>query len=61
MAASVPLLTSLTLSQPGTLAQISSASWTSRGVGAPNVVPSPAARLIASTTLGWAWPRMEAP
>ena len=41
MAASVPLLTSLTSSQPGTLAQISSASRTSPGVGAPNVVPSP--------------------
>ncbi len=61
MAASVPLLTSLTTWQPGTRAQISSAKSTSPSVGAPNVVPWPAARLMASTTLGWAWPRIEAP
>ena len=61
MVASVPLETSRTMSQPSTRADSSSASRTSRSVGAPKVVPSPAARRIASTTFGWACPRIEAP
>ena len=50
--ASVPLLTRRTCSHPATRVQISSASSTSRSVGAPKDVPSPAARRTASTTLG---------
>ncbi len=61
MAASVPLLTRRTWSHPGTRLQISSASRTSRSVGAPNEVPSAAARCTASTTAGWACPRIDAP
>ncbi len=61
IAASVPDETSRTCSQPGTRAQISSASSTSPGVGIPKVVPSATALRIASTTTGWAWPRSTAP
>ena len=61
MAASVPLDTMRTMSQPGTRSRIASASRTSRSVGAPKVVPSAAARAIASITAGWAWPRIDAP
>ena len=61
MVASVPLLTMRTFSQLGTRSQIASASSTSRAVGAPYEVPSPAAFRIASTTFGCAWPRMIAP
>ena len=45
----------------GTRSQMASASSTSRSVGAPYDVPSAAARCTASTTLGWAWPRIDAP
>ena len=61
MQASVPLLTSRTVSQPSTRPLSSSARTTSRRVGAPKVVPSPAAARMASTILGWAWPWMDAP
>ena len=61
MAASVPDDTSLTCWQPATRAQMASASSTSPSVGAPKVVPRPAARSTAPTTAGWAWPRIEAP
>jgi hypothetical protein len=61
MVASVPEDTNRTCSQPGTLATIASASSTSPVVGAPNVVPSAAAELIASVTTGWACPSSTAP
>ena len=61
MVASVPLEVSRTCSTEGTRSQIVSASSTSRSVGAPNEVPSAAAVVTASTTAGWAWPRMMAP
>ena len=59
--ASVPLLTRRTCSQLGTRSQMASASFISRAVGAPYDVPAAAAAVIASTTFGWAWPRMMAP
>ena len=61
MVASVPLDTMRTFSQDGTRSVIASASSTSRSVGAPYEVPSPAAARTASTILGWAWPAMIAP
>ena len=61
MAASVPEETSRTCSQPGTRPQMASASRTSPGVGAPNVVPRAAAAATASVTTGWAWPSSTAP
>jgi hypothetical protein len=39
----------------------SSASSTSPGVGAPKLVPSAAARAIAASTSGCAWPATSAP
>ena len=61
MAASVPEDTSRTCSQPRTRSQIASASSTSPGVGAPNVVPRAAAAATASVTTGWACPSSTAP
>ena len=61
MPASVPDETRRTFSTDGTRAQMASASSTSLGVGAPNDVPSAAARCTASTTFGCAWPRIDAP
>ena len=61
MVASVPELTRRTCSRPGMRATISSAIRTSPSVGAPNVEPRVAACWIDSTTIGWAWPRIEAP
>ena len=61
MAASVPDETRRTCWQPGTRPQMASASRTSPSVGAPKVVPSSAASVTARTTLGSAWPRMDAP
>ena len=61
MVASVPLLTMRTFSHDGTRSAMASASSTSRGVGAPNDVPSAAAAAMASTTFGWAWPAITAP
>ena len=61
LVASVPEFISRTSSQLGTRAEISSASFISRGVGAPNDVPSGAAAASARVTAGWAWPRMTAP
>jgi hypothetical protein len=52
IAASVPELTRRTFSIDGTASTISSASSTSRSVGAPKVVPSSAASRTASTTSG---------
>ena len=61
IAASVPDETRRTFSTDGTAAAIASASSTSRVVGAPYDVPSAAARCTASTTLGCACPRIDAP
>ena len=61
MVASVPLDTKRTISHPATRWQIASARRTSPTVGAPNVVPRPAAAATAAITAGSAWPRIEAP
>ena len=61
LVASVPEFINRTRSQLGTRSPIVSASFISRGVGAPYDVPSPAAPRIAAVTAGWAWPRMTAP
>ncbi len=61
MAASVPELTSRTISIEGTRAMMASASSTSRSVGAPNEKPSSTAFCTASTTAGWPWPRIIGP
>ncbi len=39
----------------------SAASYTSPSVAAPKLVPRPAASATASTTAGWAWPRISGP
>ena len=54
MAASVPEETSLICSHPGMRSQIASANRTSPGVGAPKVVPKPAALVIAAVISGCA-------
>jgi hypothetical protein len=61
MQASVPELTRRTCSTLGTWRMISSASSTSRSVGAPKLKPSRAARSTASSTAGWPWPRIIGP
>ena len=61
LVASVPEFISRTCSQLGDALAIVSASFISRGVGAPYDVPSPAAAAIAAVTAGWAWPRITAP
>ena len=61
MVASVPELTNRTLSIEGTARQTISANSTSRGDGAPKLVPSPAVRRIAATTCEWACPRIIGP
>ncbi len=42
-------------------AHTSSARSTSPAVGAPKLVPRAAAAATASTTAGWAWPRISGP
>ena len=54
LVASVPEFISRTRSQLGTRSLIASASFISRGVGAPYDVPSPAAARSAAVTAGWA-------
>ena len=61
LVASVPEFINRTRSQLGTRSPISSASFISRGVGAPYDVPSVVAAVSARVTAGWAWPRMTAP
>jgi hypothetical protein len=61
IAASVPEETSRTSSSDGTASTSSSASSTSRSVEAPNVVPSRAAVITASTVSGSAWPKISGP
>ena len=50
-----------TISTEGTRAQMSSAISTSRSVAAPKLSPSAAALFTASSTAGWAWPRIMGP
>ena len=59
--ASVPELTSRSRSTASTRPMISAASSVSVGVGAPKDSPPAAARWTASTTAGWAWPRIIGP
>ena len=54
LVASVPEFISRTRSQLGTRSPIASASFISRGVGAPYDVPSAAAAASARVTAGWA-------
>jgi hypothetical protein len=61
MQASVPELTRRTCSTLGTWRMTSSASCTSRSVGAPKLKPSRAAFSTASSTAGWPWPRIIGP
>ena len=59
--ASVPELTIRTISTEAKRSQTSAASSTSPSVGAPKLVPFAAASATASTTDGWAWPRISGP
>ena len=61
LVASVPEFIRRTRSQLGTRSEIASASFISRGVGAPYEVPSVAAAVTAAVIAGWAWPRITAP
>ena len=61
MVASVPEFTNRTRSTGVIRAMISAANSVSPGVGAPNERPLAAARCTASTTAGWAWPRIIGP
>ena len=59
--ASVPDEVMRTISTLGMRSQTASASRTSPSVGAPKLVPLRAAAVTASTTSGWAWPRISGP
>ena len=61
MVASVPEFTNRTRCTGATREMISAASSVSPGVGAPKDSPSAAVRATASTTAGWAWPRIIGP
>ena len=61
MPASVPELTNRTRSIDGMLSETISARRFSRSVGAPKLVPRPAASVTAATTSGWAWPSTSGP
>ena len=61
MVASVPEETRRTRSTGAMRATISSASSTSPTDGAPKLVPRRSALPAASTTAGWAWPRISGP
>ncbi len=61
MVASVPELTRRTCSTGATRPTISSARSTSPALGVPYDVPLAAACCSASTTAGWAWPRIIGP
>ncbi len=54
LVASVPEFISRTRSQLGTRSPMASASFISRGVGAPYEVPSPTAARTACVIAGWA-------
>jgi len=59
--ASVPLETKRIFSTKGTMALMRRARASSRREGAPKVRPSRMASLTASSTSGWAWPRISGP
>jgi hypothetical protein len=59
--ASVPEETKRTFSTEGMCRTMRSASSTSAAQGAPYDVPRSAAARTASTTAGWAWPRIIGP
>ena len=59
--ASVPLQTRRTCSTGSTRATISSASSTSFSEGVPKEKPRATASRTASSTAGWAWPRIIGP
>ncbi len=61
IAASVPELTSRTISTEGRWLAMASASSISRSVGAPKEKPSCTARCTASSTRVWPWPRIIGP
>jgi hypothetical protein len=61
LVASVPEFMKRTRSHVVTRSAIASASFISRGVGAPYDVPSVAARDTAAVIAGCAWPRITAP
>ena len=61
MVASVPDETARSFSIEGKASTTASAKRTSSSVGAPNVVPEPITSCTASSTSGWAWPRMSGP
>ncbi len=61
MVASVPDDTSRRRSIDGTIDCTISPNSVSRGVGAPNVVPSAAVCTMAAMTSGSAWPRISGP
>ena len=61
MVASVPEEVMRSMCTEGIRLDTSSASSTSLRVGAPNVVPSLTAEATASTTPGWACPRISGP
>ena len=60
MTASVPELTIRTISMPD-IRQTSRAISTSISVGAPKLRPFFTASTTASSTAGWAWPRISGP
>ncbi len=61
IAASVPDDVNRSRSIDGSAARIASPSSISRGEVAPRAKPSSAAARTASTTSGWAWPRIAGP
>ena len=61
MAASVPELTNRTRSIDSNASSTRRAMRFSNSVGAPKLVPFPAAALTAPITEGWAWPRIIGP
>ena len=61
LVASVPEFMNRTCSHDATRSLIASASFISRGVGAPYDVPPAAALDTAAVIAGWAWPRITAP
>ncbi len=59
--ASVPEEVMRSMSTPSIRRVTSTASSTSPTVGAPKLVPLPAASPIAFSTCGWAWPWISGP
>jgi len=61
MVASVPELTKRTCAMLGTSLHSSLAISSSCAVGAPKLKPLAAVWVTASSTCGWAWPRIAGP